>query len=82
MKTCLVPHLAFGLALLALTALAASPNPPKGYQALFDGTSLNGWFYLPENLPETVWKVNAKNGTLGRELKGGSIWTEGRACDT
>ncbi|MCH2614071.1 MAG: DUF1080 domain-containing protein, partial [Opitutales bacterium] len=81
MKAYPINLLASGLAILALTALTASPNPPKGYKALFDGKSLNGWFYLPENLPETVWKVNTKNGTLGRELKGGSIWTEGTYGD-
>ncbi len=81
MKANPFPFLASVPALLALTALTAFAGPPKGYKALFDGETLNGWFYLPEKLPETVWKVNPKNGTLGRELRGGSIWTDGTYGD-
>jgi len=69
------PILSLATALILLSPFG-SAKPPKGYTAIFDGETLNGWFYLPDDLPETVWKVNPKSGTLGRELKGGSIWTK------
>lgn len=54
---------------------AASPEPPEGYVALFDGKTLDGWFWEPEE-PQRIWHADGEEGTLGRELRGGYIWTE------
>ena len=55
--------------------LAAGPNPPEGFTALFDGKSMDGWFTVPEGM-QKPWKVDAKDGTLGRSYRGGYIWTD------
>ena len=55
--------------------LVAGPQPPEGFTALFDGESMDGWFTVPEK-PQKAWKVDSKQGTLGRSYRGGYIWTE------
>ena len=55
--------------------LAAGPNPPEGFAALFDGKSMDGWFTVPEGM-QKPWKVDAKGATLGRSYRGGYIWTD------
>lgn len=78
MKKHLLPLLAGSLLAfqaIAPSAHAAKPKPPKGFAALYDGKSLDGWSYLPSEL-EPVWKADSKSGTLGRVVKGGAIWTD------
>ena len=43
--------------------------------ALFDGESMGGWFTIPEG-SQTSWNVDPKQGTLGRVIRHGYIWTE------
>jgi hypothetical protein len=50
-------------------------SPPDGFVALFDGESMDGWFASPAN-DQKVWNVDAKTGTIGRELRNGYLWTE------
>ena len=72
MNRYLLLFLAIGL---ACSTHAAKNQPPKGFVSLFDGESLDGWSYLPAELTP-VWKADPKNGTLGRSVKGGAIWTD------
>jgi len=61
-------------------AHAAKNQPPKGFDLLFDGKSLDGWNYLPAEVAP-VWKADPKNGTLARSVKGGAIWTDDSYSD-
>jgi len=72
MKNVYLKLIAAGLVLPLLTAFG---SPPKGFTSLFDGESLEGWFFLPSKV-EPVWKADPKNGTLGRVARNGAIWTE------
>lgn len=68
------------LSLLLASLGATSEAAPKGFTPLFDGESLEGWFFLPSKV-EPVWKADPKNGTLGRVARNGAIWTEGTYGD-
>jgi len=73
----LLPFLALALFATQLTtpAHAAKAKPPKGFVALYDGESFDGWSFIPSE-PQYAWKVDPKSGTLGRSIQGGSIWTD------
>lgn len=60
---------------LTLSSFAAKDSPPKGFISLFDGESLEGWSFIPSEI-EPIWKVDSKNGTLGRVGRNGAIWTD------
>ncbi len=76
------PTLRSFISLTAVTAaLSAQPaSPPEGFVSLFDGNSLDGWFTVPGNTQDT-WKINEAEGTLGRDLQQGYIWTVGTYSD-
>lgn len=64
-------------ALLALSSALVwgDMKTPEGFVALFDGESMEGWFFRPP-VAQTPWKVDPEKGTLGRVIRGGYIWTE------
>ena len=78
MKTCLV-YTSLRVCSSGIDRSCGLPKSPKVTRP-FSTERLSMAGLPAENLPETVWKVNAKNGTIGR-VKGGSIWTEGTYGD-
>ncbi|MEX0321895.1 MAG: DUF1080 domain-containing protein [Puniceicoccaceae bacterium] len=58
---------------LACSLLAAKDSPPKGYKSLIKGESLDEWLVIPEKTQQ-IWKVDPKDGSLGRSIKNGTIW--------
>ncbi len=66
--------------LFPLSSFAADSKPPKGFTALFDGESLEGWNFIPSEI-EPVWKADKKNGTLRRVARNGAIWTNDAYSD-
>ena len=65
----------FVASILTLSSLAAKESHPEGFKSLFDGQSLKGWSFIPSEI-EPIWKVDSKNGTLGRVGRNGAIWTD------
>lgn len=69
-------------ALIIFTAIStlAAPKPPKGFKALFDGESMDGWYTAPEN-QQSTWSIDAKQGVLARAHRNGYIWTKDTYSD-
>ncbi len=73
------PRGGFALTIAITLALSlashAQPNPPPGYQPLFDGQSFAGW-RVPEGNDINVWSIDPANGILKREVKSSMLWTK------
>jgi hypothetical protein len=57
--------LALSLSLLAVSyphsPAGAQPNPPEGFVALFDGSSLEGWFGRGTKDPRELWEMSPED---------------------
>jgi len=65
----------FALIIPVAASVMAAPTPPKGFKALFDGESMDGWYTVPEN-QQATWSIDPKQGTLAREHRNGYAWTK------